>query len=108
VAAVRGCRARVSFLEGEPALVNDPAIVDAALPLLQAAGFAQAPPWRSCGSDDLAFLGQRARLAMAFVGLHGAPGFELRPLHHPEFLPPDDAVEAVARTLAVLYVAAAA
>ena len=43
---------------------------------------------------------------MAFVGLDGAPGFEPRPLHHPELLPPDEAVAAVARTLAVLYAAA--
>ena len=43
---------------------------------------------------------------MAFVGLDGAAGFDARPLHHPELLPPDDAVGAVARTQAVLYVAA--
>ena len=34
-------------------------------------------------------------------------GFKLRPLHHPELLPPDSAVGAVARAQAVLYVAAA-
>jgi amidohydrolase len=45
---------------------------------------------------------------MAFVGLDGAPGFELRPLHHPELLPPDEAVGAVARAQAVLYAGAAA
>ena len=45
---------------------------------------------------------------MAFVGLQGAEGFSVRPLHHPEFLPPDGAVGAVARTQAVLYVAATA
>ncbi len=44
---------------------------------------------------------------MAFVGLDGAAGFSSRPLHHPELLPPDDAVGAVARTQALLYVAAA-
>ena len=44
---------------------------------------------------------------MGFVGLDGAPGFEVRPLHHPELLPPDAAVGAVARTLAVLYLGAA-
>ncbi len=44
---------------------------------------------------------------MAFVGLDGADGFAVRPLHHPELLPPDDAVGAVARAQAVLYVAAA-
>ncbi len=44
---------------------------------------------------------------MAFVGLAGASGFREHPLHHPQLLPPDDAVGAVARTQAVLYVAAA-
>ncbi len=43
---------------------------------------------------------------MGFVGLDGAEGFTRRPLHHPELLVPDSAVGAVARTLAVLYVAA--
>ena len=47
------------------------------------------------------------RLAMAFVGLRGAPGFHLRPLHHAEFFPPDEAVGAVARALVALYVGAA-
>ncbi|HZQ04207.1 MAG TPA: amidohydrolase [Gaiellaceae bacterium] len=107
VARAHGCRGSVSFVEGEPALVNDAAVVEAVTPELSRAGFAPAPPWRSCGSDDLAFLSRRARLAMAFVGLNGMPGFEARPLHHPEFLPPDEAVEAVARVLACLYVGAA-
>jgi hypothetical protein len=44
---------------------------------------------------------------MAFVGLDGAQGFTPRPLHHPELLPPDDAVGAIARVQAILYVAAA-
>ena len=43
---------------------------------------------------------------MAFVGLDGAEGFSHRPLHHPEFLPPDEAVGAVARAQAVLFMAA--
>ena len=66
-----------------------------------------AEEWRSCGSDDFAFFGALAPLAMAFVGLDGAAGFTTRPLHHPELLPPDAAVGAVARAQAVLYVAAA-
>jgi amidohydrolase len=107
VAIAHGCRGTTSIVEGEPALVNDESIVDATLPLLAETGFGRAPSWRSCGSDDLAFFGSRARLAMAFVGLRGAPGFVPRPLHHAEFLPPDDAVAAVGRALAALYVGAA-
>jgi amidohydrolase len=106
VAAAHGCSARVELTEGEPALENDPAIVGRARELLAAAGLRAAPEWRSCGSDDLAFLGAVAPLAMAFVGLDGAHGFTSRPLHHPEMLPPDLAVGAVARVQAVLYVAA--
>jgi amidohydrolase len=107
VARAHGCSARVELTEGEPALENDPEIVARARRLLAGAGLRPAPEWRSCGSDDLAFLGAVAPLAMALVGLDGAEGFSPRPLHHPELLPPDLAVGAVARVQAVLYVAAA-
>jgi amidohydrolase len=105
-AAAHGCTATVELTEGEPALSNDPGIVARARALLADAGLARAPEWRSAGSDDFAFFGALAPLAMAFVGLDGAEGFVRRPLHHPELLVPDSAVGAVARTLAVLYVAA--
>jgi amidohydrolase len=107
VATAYGCRATVELMPGEPALENDPAIVTLARELLPLAGLTTAAPWRSCGSDDFAFFGALAPLAMAFVGLDGADGFLARPLHHPELLPPDAAVGAVARAQAVLYVAAA-
>jgi len=107
VAAAHGCSGSVRIDPGEPALENDPAIVAGARELLGRAGLAAAPEWRSCGSDDFAFLEQLAPIAMAFVGLDGAPGFRPRPLHHPELLPPEEAVGAVARTLAVMYLAAA-
>jgi amidohydrolase len=107
VAAAYGCRASVELLAGEPALENDPAIVSRARELLLDARLATAAAWRSCGSDDFAFFGALAPVAMAFVGLDGADGFTTRPLHHPELLVPDAAVGAVARTQAVLYVAAA-
>jgi amidohydrolase len=107
VATAHGCRAAVELVPGEPALENDPGIVTGARELFASAGFAAAPEWRSCGSDDFAFFGALAPLAMAFVGLDGADGFAVRPLHHPELLPPEHAVGAVARAQAVLYVAAA-
>jgi amidohydrolase len=106
-AAAHGCVARIELVPGEPALQNDPAIVERARELLSLAGLSRAPEWRSCGSDDFAFFGALAPLAMAFLGLDGAEGFRARPLHHPEFLPPDDAVGALARVQAVLFVAAA-
>jgi amidohydrolase len=107
VASAHGCRGSVELVPGEPPLVNDASIVAGARELLAGAGLHSAREWRSCGSDDFAFFGALAPVAMAFVGLDGAEGFRSRPLHHPELLPPDDAVRAVARTQAVLYLAAA-
>lgn len=106
IASAHGCQGRVALTPGEPALQNDPGLVAAARELLAAAGLQAAPPWRSCGSDDFAFFSALAPVALAFVGLEGAAGFTPRPLHHPELLVPDSAVAAVARTQAVLYVAA--
>lgn len=108
VAAAHGCRSSLELTPGEPALENDPAIVARARVLLSGAGLTPAAEWRSCGSDDFAFFGALGTpIAMGFVGLDGADGFQTRPLHHPELLPPDDAVGAVARVQAVLYLAAA-
>jgi amidohydrolase len=107
VAAAHGCRGSIAIVAGEPALENDPTIATAARELLSRADLEPAPEWRSCGSDDFAFFGGLAPLAMGFVGLDGAPGFITRPLHHPELLVPDIAVAAVARVQAVLYTAAA-
>jgi amidohydrolase len=107
VASAAGCRATLELTPGEPALDNDPAIVERARAMLMSAGMELAKPWRSCGSDDFAFFGELGPVAMAFVGLDGAPGFQRRPLHHPELLPPDESVGALARVLVVLYLAAA-
>ncbi len=107
IAAAHGCRGTVTLVPGEPALENDSGIVAAGRRLLADAGLQTAPEWRSSGSDDFAFFGALAPIAMAFVGLDGAAGFQRRPLHHPELLPPDAAVGAVARAQAVLYLAAA-
>jgi amidohydrolase len=106
-ASAHGCTVRVELVPGEPALDNDPAIVARARALLGGAGLAPAAEWRSAGSDDFAFFGALAPVAMAFVGLDGAEGFAPRPLHHPELLVPEEAIGAVARAQAVLYLAAA-
>jgi hypothetical protein len=44
---------------------------------------------------------------MLFVGLAGAPDNPDVPLHHSRFLPPEEAVFAVARAQAVAFAAAA-
>ncbi len=109
IASAHGCRGAVELTPGEPALQNDPAIIARARTLLSGAELAPAPEWRSSGSDDFAFFSALdVPLAMGFVGLDGADGFAPRPLHHPELLVPDDAIGAVARAQAVLYLAASA
>ena len=107
VAAAHGCQAQVEITPGEPQLENDAAIISRARELIGATGMAPAERWSSCGSDDFAFFGELAPVAMAFVGLDGAEGFQRRPLHHPELLVPDAAVGAVAGVQAALYLAAA-
>jgi amidohydrolase len=107
-ARAHGCVATVEVTEGEPTTVNDPALAERARSLLPEAGFALAPPMRSCGSDDFGFYGQSAPTLMMFVGLRGGPGMEDLPLHHPRFLPPDEAVGAVACAQAVAFTATAA
>ncbi len=63
---------------------------------------------RWCGSDDFGFYGRVAPLLMVFVGLKAAPGNGDLPLHHPGFLPPNEAVGAVARAQADAFRAATA
>lgn len=100
------CPVEIAIEPGEPLLANDPEITGRVRTLLPVAGLEVSAPWRSCGSDDFSFFSANAPLLMAFVGLEGAPGFHGRPLHHPEFLPPEAAVSAVARTLAMSYLGA--
>ena len=102
------CPVEITIEPGEPLLENDPEITELVRELLPRAGLACAAPWRSCGSDDFSFFGEVAPVLMAFVGLEAAEGFRARPLHHPEFLPPEAAVSAVARTLAMSYLGASA
>jgi amidohydrolase len=104
-ARAHGCVARMEVIEGEPATINDSAIAAAARALAPEAGFELARPTRSCGSDDFGFYGRLAPTLMVFVGLGGAPGTERLPLHHPRFLPPPEAVRAVARAQAVAFAA---
>lgn len=75
--------------------------------LLPEAGFDLAPPMRSCGSDDFGFYGRVAPALMMFVGLSDSPGMQDLPLHHPRFLPTNEAVGAVARAQAVAFTVAA-
>jgi amidohydrolase len=106
-ARAHGCTARIEVTEGEPATVNDPALAEAAHSLLTEAGFEPASPMRSCGSDDFGFYGLTSPTLMLFVGIKDGPDTPNVPLHHPRFLPPGEAVGAVARAQAVAFTAAA-
>ena len=63
---------------------------------------------RSRGSGTFGFYGLVAPSVMMFVGLRDRPGNGGLPLHHPRFLPPNEAVGAVAHVQAVAFAAATA
>ncbi len=105
-ARAHGCVARIDVTEGEPVTLNDPALAEAARSLLPEAGFQPAPAMRSCGSDDFGFYGRTSPTLMLFVGLKNGSGTQNVPLHHPRFLPSNEAVRAVARAQAVAFTAA--
>jgi amidohydrolase len=106
-ARAHGCTARVEVSVGEPAVVNDATLARTVRALLPLAGLTPAAELRSCGSDDFGYFAATAPSLMMFLGLRGAPGDRGRPLHHPQFLPPDEAVGAVAHAQATAYAAAA-
>lgn len=96
------CTAEAAFTDGEPVLRNDARLAAVTEPELRAAGLRVAEPLRSCGSDDFSYYCSRYPSLMMFVGVGpgsaGAPG-----LHHPSFLPPDDAVADVASAMLAGY-----
>jgi amidohydrolase len=106
-ARAHGCTARVDVTEREPATVNDPALAEAARSLLPESGFEPASAMRSCGSDDFGFYGRTSPTLMLFVGIKNGSGTRYVPLHHPRFLPSNEAVGAAARAQAVAFTAAA-
>jgi amidohydrolase len=101
------CTAEVSFIEGEPVLRNDAQLAAVTEPELRAAGLLVAEPLRSCGADDFSYYCSRYPSLMMFVGV--GPGSADAPgLHHPSFLPPDDAVADVATSMLAGYLGACA
>ena len=104
IAAAFGCQARTTYTQGEPALINDAALVDQTDRALHRVGLDPTEPMRSLGADDFSFYGQSAPTLMCFVGVDCAPGTSL---HHPRFVPDDGAVSRVARTMVAGYLGAA-
>ena len=105
-AKAHDCTASVELTRGEPATVNDETLAATARSLLPEADFDLSPPMRSCGSDDFGFYGRTSPTLMTFVGIKNAPNTPNVPLHHPLFLPPEEAVETVAQAQAIAFAAA--
>jgi len=103
-ARVHGCAAEVAIGLGEPVLVNNRALAKAMGPLLTSEGIDPHGDHRSCGADDFAYYCAPYPSLMCFVGVDSPVGIDL---HHPQFLPPDQAVADVAATMLAGYVAAA-
>ncbi|WP_129667885.1 M20 metallopeptidase family protein [Phytoactinopolyspora endophytica] len=104
IAQVHGCSATVEITNGEPVLRNDPALTDSTSSYLRDLGYQVSDGYRSCGADDFAYFAERFASLMLFVGVGDGSG---PPLHHPEFLPDDGAVDRVADAMLAGYLAAA-
>jgi amidohydrolase len=96
-----GCHGSVAIGQGEPALVNDQALTEAAWPWLHEAGFSVDTTFRSCGADDFSYFSQAGRTLMLFLGTGGPHA-----LHHPSFLPADDTVDQAASAMLAGYLGA--
>lgn len=105
VAEIHGCDAEVEVSLGAPVLDNDGPLAMAASARLERAGFVQAPPLRSCGADDFSYYCTAVPSLMVFLGVGSgearAPG-----LHHPDFLPDEEAVAHAATALLAGYLGA--
>ncbi|GAA0963368.1 M20 family metallopeptidase [Actinocorallia libanotica] len=104
-AAAFGCAAETRIHPLEPVLRNDPGLADRATAVLNGFGVPVDRTFRSYGADDFSHYCHRTRGLMLFVGTGtdpSAPG-----LHHPAFLPPDEAITRVADALVAGYAAAA-
>jgi amidohydrolase len=101
ICRAHGCDGTVTITPAEPALVNDAELTTACQPVLRAAGFTVDNQFRSCGADDFSYYSRAVPSVMLFVG-SGTPVS----LHHPQFLPADDAVGQVAAAMLAGYLAA--
>jgi amidohydrolase len=96
-----GCQGRVTITPAEPALVNNPGLGAACQRRLRAAGLVVDTEFRSCGADDFSYYTAVVPSMMLFAGSGTAVS-----LHHPQFLPADEAVGQVAAAMLAGYLAA--
>lgn len=110
-ARARGARAEVTIIVGDPVLSNDTRLVQTVDGLLQTTGMLVAhQPFRSLGADDFAHYARVAPILMMFVGTGHGPTTDGRHeigLHHPHYLPGEDAVRRTALALAAGFVGGA-
>lgn len=98
-----GCQATVSIVRGEPVLRNDPRLAAATAAWLTRLGLDPGGDMRSCGADDFSYYNAKYPSLMCFAGT----GEDVVPgLHHPAFLPPDEAIFDVARAMLAGYLGA--
>lgn len=98
-----GCEATVDIVRGEPVLRNDPRLAAAAAAWLTRVGLDPGGDMRSCGADDFSYYNATYPSLMCFAGT----GKDVVPgLHHPAFLPPDEAIFDVARAMLAGYLGA--
>lgn len=105
VARAHGCDATVEIADGEPALVNDPAVAAATAAVLPSLDARVDDTLRSTGSDDFAHYSTMMPALMMFVGVGENDRNER--LHSATFVPADERVGEVARALLAGYAAAA-
>jgi len=107
VCEVHGCEAEVHVTRGSPVLDNDVHLATTAATWIEQAGLEPAAPMRSCGADDFSFYCDLFPSLMVFVGV--GPGGPAEPgLHHPRFLPADEAVEDMMQVMLAAYLGACA
>ena len=97
----------MTITAGEPVLYNHPALVERMDDWLVRSGIDVTEPMRSLGADDFSFFGEVVPAVMSFVGVTVAGHDEAPELHHPRFLPDDDAILDVATTLVAAYLGGA-
>lgn len=102
-AASHSCVGQVDYVTGEPELINDPKLAQRIVPVLEQFGMRSAPVMRSMGADDFSYFSSNIPSVMCFVGVETSAAS----LHDPQFLPTNESVEQVARTLLSGYIAAA-
>lgn len=100
-ARAHGCTAELRVLPCEPVLYNDLGLASRAARWLSLDDATVDTEFRSFGADDFSHYCEAAPGLMMFVGVPGERG-----LHDERFLPPDDTIEHVARSLVAGYLAA--